>query len=435
MLLTLALLALFGGIVTTDPLLEVAAIPLLAYVMLSFAFSASDRKEINLRITRKLEKGTLYEDDPCVVKLEVENAGPPIGFLEIVDSVPPSLQIVGGSSHIIISLEEGEKFSATYSLKAPVYGNYQYDQPLLVRFAEIQETVTGTKKYDIETNLTVLPKITYAPKINIKPRKTRNWPGEIVSTKVGEGLEFYSLRDYDRGDPIRKINWKASSKWQNKLYTNQFASELGGDTIIALDARAVSEFGKPPESAINYSVRAAAVISHRLLRERNRVGLIVLGSKLQRVAPAFGKRQFDKILFTLSMTEPGEVWELNLLGRFLSLFFSTMVQVLVVSSLNDEKSIQAIRDIAHRGYSVTVISPSPISIEKKVSEGKNRKPDKFYAAGERLLRAQRQNRLMELRRVATIVDWNVELPLSAALRTQLSSQRRRGDLSRVIRLV
>jgi uncharacterized protein (DUF58 family) len=407
----LALVAIFVGITIRNSSLVLVSVPLVAYLTISLVFS-NDDSEFNLIVTRFVEKNTIYEDETCQVTLALVNNGSRVDYVEVVDNVSPDFTIINGSNHHIITLGEGEQFSVSYSVKPKVYGYHEFE-PIIVKLEDIQETNENIRTYNIKTAIRVLPKIGYIPKINIRPKRTKNWPGEILARRPGSGMEFYSLRDYVPGDPVRRINWNASGRSDERLYTNQFMSELGGDTIIALDARTISEVGKSPASTTAYSIRAAAVIAHRLLRERNRVGMIILGSTLEKVFPAFGKRQFDRILVALSNTKTGDIWEIRGLGRFLSTFFSTMVQIVVISSLNDERAFESIFDVAARGYRVLVISPSPIEIEKKYApKDKNRE---YYELGERLLRVQRQNKLGELRQVAIVVDWNVDLPLSEAL--------------------
>lgn len=346
---------------------------------------------------------------------EITNMGQTrIDFLEIIDKVPENLEIYEGSNHHLVALAQGEKFSFSYVLKPKMYGFYEIG-PVAIKRKDSQGTIVTSKTLSGTNTLRVFPKIAYISRFNIRPKRTRNWPGEIIARKVGSGMEFYSLRDYVQGDPLRRINWKASSKYDEKLFTNQFMSELGGDTIIALDARSVSEVGIPPESTVAYSIRAAAIISYRLLRDRNRVGLISLGQSLEKVFPGFGRRQFDRIQIALSMTKSGETWEIRGLGAFLATFFSTMVQIVVISSLNDEGSLEAIADIARRGFRVLVISPSPIEIESAMLKKKSKNYDETFEIGERLLRIQRQNRLNELKQFVTVVDWNVELLLTDAL--------------------
>ncbi|MGH2639367.1 MAG: hypothetical protein ACRDF4_08825, partial [Rhabdochlamydiaceae bacterium] len=157
-----------------------------------------------------------------------------------------------------------------------------------------------------------------------------------------------------------------------------------------------------------------AIVAHRLLRDRNRVGMIILGTRLDKVPPGFGKRQFDRILTTLSQVKPDTTWEIGNLGGYLSLFFSNMVQVILISPLIDNSSYDTVMDICARGYQVLIISPSPIGIEKRLYAKSNR-ADEFLGLTESLLRVKRENRLNILRRGAVVVDWDANTPLADAL--------------------
>jgi uncharacterized protein (DUF58 family) len=437
--LALALLSLFAGMIWRNPTVVLVPIPLVAYLIVSLIlasegdvlqkctpFSSSSSKVV---VNRKADKLSIYEDESSEITLDVINQGERIEFLEVLDLVPKGLELSSGSNHHVISLERDEKFSFSYTLKPQVYGQYLFG-PLLLRISDTQNLIVEERMCDSSSlTLTVIPKITYVPKINIRPKKAKNWPGEIVANKLGSGMEFYSLRNYMPGDPVKRINWKASARTRDVLFTNQFMSELGGDTIIALDARTVAEIGPKTRSTLVYSIRAAAIVAHRLLRDRNRVGMIVLGSMLEKVQPGFGKRQLDRILIALSRTKPADIWEIRALGSYLSQFFSTMVQVVFISPLTDERAFESVVDVATRGYRVLVISPSPIDVEKiAFSQSKLRRTiardhndgadyDDMvsFRVAEQLLRVKRKNKLDRLREIAVVVDWDVSLPFSQAL--------------------
>jgi uncharacterized protein (DUF58 family) len=187
-------------------------------------------------------------------------------------------------------------------------------------------------------------------------------------------------------------------------------SELGGDTIIALDARYVSETANSANSLATYSVRAAATVAYRLLRDRNRVGMIVIGDRLDKVSPAFGRRQFNRILTVLSETRAGNTWEIGNLAGYLSIFFSRMTQIIVITPLLDEKSFRAIADISAKGYEVLVISPSLIA-----NEASNAPDTRIYRIAGDIVRLERQAKIDLLRKHAVVVDWRVNEPLCEAL--------------------
>ncbi|MDG6905587.1 MAG: DUF58 domain-containing protein [Nitrososphaerota archaeon] len=423
----LSMTSVFVGLLLRNSYIILISVPLISYLALSFLLYSS-QVHTNLAVRRFVNRESMYEDGTADVRLEIQNIGTiKLEFVQIIDTLPRELKLISGSNRRILNLNPRETFSFIYSIAPKTYGYYEMG-PAEVVVKDNQSLLTSTKIFSAKTLLKVRPKIQYVPKIAIRPKRTRNWPGEIVARKTGGGLEFYSLREYLHGDPVKRINWKKSSLQsmeRDRLFTNQYMSELGGDTIIALDVRTISALGEPPDSTDNYSTRAAAIVAHRLLRDRNRVGMIILGTTLDKVPPGFGKRQFDRILAALSQVKPDSTWEIGNLGGYLSFFFSTMVQIILISPLMDDNSFHAVIDIAARGYQILVISPSPIEIEKRLFSRKYAE-NEFIDLAERLLRVRRENRLNVLRRSAVVVDWNVDAPLSEALReaTYLWNKRR-----------
>ena len=101
------------------------------------------------------------------------------------------------------------------------------------------------------------------------------------------------MRQYVPGDELRKINWKASAR-RDEMITNEFESECSGDVTIMLDARKESNVGTLENNTVEHGIRAASTIAAHILKEKNRVGLIVLRDIIDEVYPAFGKRQNER---------------------------------------------------------------------------------------------------------------------------------------------
>jgi uncharacterized protein (DUF58 family) len=401
-----AILAVTLGLIFQNQYLVALSAPLTLF--LALARLIGTLPHVNVEVERFSNGLSIYEDETQVFTVKVKNNGKSLDFVEILDVLPLELSLKTGSNHQFTSLQADQSFEFTYEVSPKVLGFYTIG-PIRFRSMDIYGLYVEEKTTEVFTDLKVFPKIQYVSRINVRPRRTRSWPGEIASRKPGSGLEFYSIREYTFGDSLKRINWRASARFDN-LMTNQFMSELGGDTIIALDARSVSEVGIPPDSTVTYSIRVAAIVAYRLLRDRNRVGMIVIGDSLDKVYPGFGRRQFDRILISLTKTRPGSTWEIGNLAGYLSLFFSRMTQIIVITPLIDQKAFEAVADIAARGYQVLVISPSYIEIEERSVP--NRTIDKVAAD---LVRLERQTKITLLRRHAVVVDWNVDQPLSQAL--------------------
>ncbi len=87
----------------------------------------------------------------------------------------------------------------------------------------------------------------------IRPPVSKPWP---------QGMEFYGMREYQRGDDIRRIVWRAYAR-THKLLVRE--SEQGvTDKLVALvdNDRATHEKG-PLSSSFEAGIKAAASVVHR----------------------------------------------------------------------------------------------------------------------------------------------------------------------------
>ena len=401
-----AMVALTLGLVLQNRYLVASSAPLTLFLVLARLMGSPPH--LDIEVERSSDRQSIYEDETQTFTVRVRNNSPPLDFVEILDTLPENLRLETGSNHQFTSLQATQTFEFAYEVSPKLLGSYTIG-PVKIRSADIFGLWVEERTYETFTNLRVFPQMQYVSRIDVRPRRTRHWPGEIISRKPGHGLEFYSLREYISGDPLKRINWRASARFDG-LLSNQFMSELGGDTIIALDARYVSESANSANSLAAYSVRAAAIVAYRLLRDRNRVGMIVIGDRLEKVSPAFGRRQFNRILTVLSETRAGNTWEIGNLAGYLSIFFSRMTQIIFITPLLDEKSFRAIADISAKGYEVLAISPSLIAIEVS-----NAPDTRIYRIARDIVRLERQVEIDLLRKHAVVVDWRVNEPLSEAL--------------------
>ena len=402
-----AILLLVGGLVFRNSYLMAASAPLL--VFLAVARIIDEEPHIEVAVRQSGPAAQVYEGEESEMEVVISNRGESLPVFEAVDVMGEGLEVSSGSNRAVVPLKEGEQVKLRFAVSPRVFGVHRVG-PVKVRALSSMGVFAAAATFNQFIDIKVYPKVQYASRIDLRLAVARNWPGEILTNRPWEGMEFYGIREYYSTDRLRRINWKASSR-SDDLLSNQYRGEFGGDTMIVLDARAQSELGTPPESVFTYSVRAAALVAYHLVRGRNRVGLLAFGGRLVKVNPGFGRRQFDRILTTLIEVKPGRTWDFDFVPKYLDIFYSRLNQIVVVSPLMDGKSSQAIADLAAKGYPLHVISPSPIEVEMK-----GKKPDKYDSVAEGLARLEREAKLSALRRHAVVIDWNTETQLASALR-------------------
>jgi len=392
------------GTLYNSPIVFMGAIGGLAILALSLKGYPPD--DINLEISRESEEVDLYEGRTMWVKIDVVNKGDHLKFLEIKDDLPDRVEVSEGSNHQIIELEKGETKTIKYEIKCPLRGRAEIG-PIDVRY--IDPLFFYTKSWTAENmlELNILPGIEKIKSVKIRPNYTRNWLGNIQSSNIGIGTEFFSLREYLPGDDIRRINWKATARNLNPI-TNEYEGERSGDVIIVVDAMKEGNIGTRRDNTMRSSIRAAASLASSILDDRNRVGVIVLGDFLNWVYPGTGREQFYKIMKYLSKSEKGGTWKPSDAKWILKRFFPSRSMIIFISPLIHKDITSTIEDICMREFDVMVISPNPLYIEKKINED-------YEPIAERVFNMERENLISELWKYSVVIDWNPYEPLEAAL--------------------
>ncbi len=400
----LAILTLLIGIAFKSWVFLVASIANLAILAVSLRGLPPDK--IDVEVKRGTTEQDVYEGGEVTVQIKLNNKGEELKFLEIIDNIPPKVEIVKGSNHHILSLNKGETKVIEYTISLPLRGE-KVIGPLKMRYRDSLGFHFKEWNFEKIMNIHVLPKTEDMNKVDVRPSYTRNWLGNIQSQNIGIGSEFYSLREYVPGDEIRKINWKATAKYLNPI-TNEYEGEKSGDVVIVVDGYREGNVGTIRENTTNASIRAAASLATNILADRNRVGLIILGDTLNWIYPRAGKEQLYKILDNLSNLKEGGMWKIQDTKWLIRRFFPSRSMMIFISPLIQPKITETIIDICMKEFDVMVISPDPIEIEKSVS-------DEYDPNAEKLLRMERENIIDTLWPYSIVVDWNPNEPLEASL--------------------
>jgi uncharacterized protein (DUF58 family) len=233
--------------------------------------------------------------------------------------------------------------------------------------------------------------------------------GNIPSTILGLGLEFYGVREYSEGDELRHINWKASAR-TDRLLTNEYETERSGDVVIIVDGRSAAPEHISSSKLLDACVEAAASVSAHLLRQRNRVGMIVLGEFIDVVKLAPGHRQLLRMNDALINAKAGEVRSLQGLNMMLEHYFPRTAMLLMISPLEDARMLDAVEKLLVKQQEIIMISPSPVALQATMV------PDSpHFDLALRVKQAQRHDVLARFRRYCRVIDWEVGTSLSPHL--------------------
>jgi uncharacterized protein (DUF58 family) len=257
--------------------------------------------------------------------------------------------------------------------------------------------------------------VTRVRHIAIRPRRTRVYAGTIPARAGGTGTDFFGVREYQPGDPSRSINWRASARYTDTLYANEYQQERVADVGIVLDGRLrTNEFARG-HSLFEYSVGAAASLADALLNQGNRVGLLLYASYLSWTFPGYGKVQRERILHALANAKIGASQVFSDLEHIPTRLFPAESQLVFVSPLTED-DLKPLVKLRSQGYHVLVVSPNPVKFELSYLTSSN---PSVNLAG-RVIHMERLLLLQRLQRANIhVLDWDVSEPFDLLVKRRL----------------
>jgi uncharacterized protein (DUF58 family) len=401
---------LLAGIVTVRGELLTLALPLVVY-LLAGLLRAPD--EIQLKAARHLSAERTSPDADVVVTVTITNSGSELEEVLFEDKVPEGLTIRAGFSRHLLSLPKGSPYTFTYTVSGP-RGGYGFEK-LHVQANDHLAVASRKVQVDAKGQLFVFPPVMRLRHVAIRPRRTRVYAGTIPARAGGTGTEFFGVREYQPGDPPRTINWRASARHAEALYSNEFQQERVADVGIVLDGRLRTNEFAGGHSLFEYSVQAAAALADALLTQGNRVGLLVYASYLRWTLPGYGKVQRERILYSLAHARPGGSQVFSVLENLPTRLFPPESQIILVSPLTDDDRMPLVQ-LRAQGYQVLVVSPNPVKFELSYLPGNSN----IDLAG-RVIHMERTLLLKRIQRASIqVLDWDVAEPFDLVVKRKLS---------------
>jgi uncharacterized protein (DUF58 family) len=411
-LASLAYALLLLGLTTLNGPLLTLTLPLVVYLVAVFLFRPT---KLDLTAVRTLSADRVYRGRPVTVQVSVTNGGGRLEHVRIEDLIPLRLTVVDGETSLFTSLEPGETASLTYTVRGD-RGDIQLG-PLRVRASDVLGLFHRQALLETPQRLTILPQVMTLRRVAIRPRRTRAYAGPVPARQGGSGVEFFGVREYQIGDPLRWINWQVSARHPPSLFTNEFEKERITDVGLILDARRRPDVQGRKVPLFEHAVRATASLANTFLNEGNRVGLLIYGGFLDWTFPGYGRIQGERILRALAGAETGESQVFESLDFIPTRYFPAQSQLVLVSPLCEDDAPPLVR-LRARGYQLIVISPDPVQFEADALG-----PHPALSLAVRIARLERRVLLRRLRRAGIrTVDWQVETPFDLAIHTSLSRQ-------------
>ncbi|MFD1647183.1 DUF58 domain-containing protein [Haloarchaeobius litoreus] len=359
-----------------------------------------------LAVERSLPDDGVAPGDRAPVELVVRNEGDErVADCRLVDGVPAGIRVVDGSPRAAVALAPGESTTLRYAVAAR-RGSHTFD-PTLAVVRDAAGTTAVECLLPADSTLRVRPRFEAASTVPLRRQGPRA-AGEIRTGDGGEGTTFHATREYRRGDPLSRVDWRRWAR-TGEFATVEFERERAATVVFVVDARGAGYVAPDRESehALDRALGAVASLYPALTAAGNRVGLSAVSTADCWVPPGAGKAhraRFRETLAThpaLSSAPEGTNLAARTAVERLHRRLPTGAQVLLLSPLCDDYAAQVARRFEVGGHPATVVSPDPTTTDSPSGT---------------LARLARQNRVHDLREAGvTVVDWAWDEPLSTAL--------------------
>ncbi|MFK7889705.1 MAG: DUF58 domain-containing protein [Granulosicoccus sp.] len=130
--------------------------------------------------------------------------------------------------------------------------------------------------------------------------------GGSVSRKLGRGLEFAEVREYQPGDDVRMIDWKVTAR-SGKAHTKLFVEERERPVLLLVDLRGAMRFGTRGVFKSVLASRLAALLGWCSVSAHDRVGGFVFTDDWHReIRPQSGRRGLMSLFQAMHQGEERE---------------------------------------------------------------------------------------------------------------------------------
>ncbi|MCJ8331661.1 MAG: DUF58 domain-containing protein [Lentisphaeria bacterium] len=152
----------------------------------------------------------------------------------------------------------------------------------------------------------------------------------------GTGSEFVQYRNYNKGDDLRHLDWKAYSRL-NKLVLKIYQEETNTNVNILLDSSASMNYaGEGRMRKFDYAKITAACVSYLVQKHGDSTGLTVFSDSLKTQIEASSRRDhFYRLCLALNEIEPEGNCDYQSMLRFISEQMKRRSLLIVISDFLD----------------------------------------------------------------------------------------------------
>ncbi len=198
--------------------------------------------------------------------------------------------------------------------------------------------------------------------IEIQTRSMVNniFAGEYHSVFKGQGMEFAEVREYQRGDDVRSIDWNVTAR-VGYPYVKVFDEERELTVMLVVDASSSGAFGSQEQMKGEVGVEMSALLAFAAIKNNDRVGLLIFTDAVEVfVPPKKGRKHVLRVIRELLYFQPqGRGTSIAGALEYLNRVLNRRSVVFLLSDFLDRDYEQALQWVERRHdlIAVTLVDP------------------------------------------------------------------------------
>lgn len=253
--------------------------------------------------------------------------------------------------HLSLWPREGCDFSV--EIPCRIRGDFRLGN-IILQSGDFFGIFEDQRQYTKELALLVLPEVTllnsqgYGETVHMVGDHNINLKSSM------RGMGFFGVRNYDSGDAMNRIHWKATAR-NRKLLVKEFEQQRSREMVIVLDLNRDSCFGTESDTTLEKAVNIASALAAAGLKEGNQIGFVALGEERVYLRPQTGRGHLGIILERLARVkaDASDCYADTVYRE--STGFPKGTRIVLITARITPELVERIYQMAARGYKCNLI--------------------------------------------------------------------------------
>ncbi len=320
--------------------------------------------------TRTFSQRRAFIDEEFSMSITLANRKPvPLGKIQIHDEVPDAFTVRDASVSVSASPKSQllrhatsmgwyERISWEYRLSCSERGFFRIG-PARVESGDPFGFYSSEMEVPDQDYVLVYPRVVPLPELGLPERRPLG--------EASGGIRIFQdpsmpsgIRDYQQGDPLKIVDWKASAKHAGlRVRTFEPSSKITLVMVVVVETTARYWEGYSPVHLENVITTAASIASYAAERQYSlgmfSNGTPILSERPMKISPSAAPEQLTLILEALATVRPLAMGPMPAQLAEHARRFPTGATLVVIAALVQPELVEVIGSLKRQGYRLVVL--------------------------------------------------------------------------------